>query len=81
MCSVSSHIPMLLVGVVNWVRAICKNVSADSGGFRAARLPGQATGRQRSCYEFPHEVISTIDQILPGQCPGVPGSGTANAHR
>ena len=38
MCSVSSHIPMLLVGVVNWVHAICKNVSADSGGFRAAKV-------------------------------------------
>ena len=86
MWSVSSHIPMLLVGVVNWVNAICKmflpqKKPIDNGSFRAARLPGQATGGQRSRYEFPHEVISTIDQILPGQCPGVPRSGYTNAHR
>ena len=34
MWSVSSHIPMLLVGVVNWVNAICKNVSSTKETHR-----------------------------------------------
>ena len=52
-----------------------------SGSFRDVRLSGQATHAAEPLYvtaEFPCKAISTIDQNLPGQCPGVPGSGSAN---
>ena len=41
----------------------------DIDGFRAARLPGQVTRE-------PHWA-----RILPGQCLGLPGSGTAGTTR
>ena len=41
---------------------------------------GDTCSRAAVKAEFPHEAIGIIDQNLPMQCSGMPGSGTTTAH-